>query len=69
MQQRMTLSGINGRRGPWSYEGMMPQFRGMPGQGGGSGWVGEHPHRSRGRGDGIESLGWGGGEARKEDNI
>jgi hypothetical protein len=26
-----------GRRGPWSYEGSMPQCRGMPGQGGGSG--------------------------------
>jgi hypothetical protein len=21
------------------------------------GWVGQHPHRSRGRGDGIEGLG------------
>jgi hypothetical protein len=23
---------INGRRGPWSLEGSMPQYRGMPGQ-------------------------------------
>jgi hypothetical protein len=29
----------NGRRGPWSCEGSMPQYRGMPGLG--SGWVGE----------------------------
>jgi hypothetical protein len=28
-------------RGPWSCEGSMPQCRGMPGQGSGSGWVGE----------------------------
>jgi hypothetical protein len=32
---------ISGRRGPWSYEGSMPQYRGMPGPGSGSGWVGE----------------------------
>jgi hypothetical protein len=29
---------INGRRGPWSCEGSMPQCRGMPGWGGKSGW-------------------------------
>jgi hypothetical protein len=34
------MSGINGRRGPWSCEGSMPHCKGMPGQGGGSGWVG-----------------------------
>jgi hypothetical protein len=34
------LSGISGRRGPWSCEGSMPQCRGMPGQGVGSGCVG-----------------------------
>jgi len=33
----MALSGISGRRGPWSCEGLMPQCRGMPGQGGRSG--------------------------------
>ena len=32
---------INGRRGPWSYEGSMPQYRGMPGPGSRSGWVGK----------------------------
>ena len=31
------LSGINGRGGPWSCEGLMPQCRGMLGQFGGSG--------------------------------
>jgi hypothetical protein len=44
MYQRMALSDINLRRGPWSSEGSMPQCRGMPGQEGGSGWVdGEVP--------------------------
>jgi hypothetical protein len=38
----------------------MPQCRGMPGQGGWSERVGEHPHRSRVRWDGIEGF-WGGG--------
>ena len=28
------LSGINGRGGPWSYEGLMPQCGGMLGWGG-----------------------------------
>ena len=32
---------INGRRGPWSCEGSMPQCREMPEPGSGSGWVGE----------------------------
>ena len=32
---------INGRRGPWSCEGSMPQYRGMPGPRSGSGWVGD----------------------------
>jgi hypothetical protein len=40
---------INVRRGPWSYEGSMPQYRGMPGPGMGVGglergwgeWVGD----------------------------
>jgi hypothetical protein len=30
MYQRMDLLDINGRRGPWSFEGSMPQCRGMP---------------------------------------
>ena len=41
MQQRMALSVINERRGPWSSEGFMPQYRGMPGPGKRSGWGGE----------------------------
>ena len=32
---------INERRGPWSLEGMILQYRGIPGQRGRSGWVGE----------------------------
>jgi hypothetical protein len=35
----MVLLVINGRRGPWSCEGSMPQYRGMPGPGNRSGWV------------------------------
>jgi hypothetical protein len=45
------MSDINGRRGPWSCEGSMPQCRGMPGWGGRNACVGEHPHRVRGRGN------------------
>jgi hypothetical protein len=37
----MALLDINRRRGPWSCKGPMPQCRGMPGPGSGSGWVGE----------------------------
>jgi hypothetical protein len=57
------LVGISGRKGPWSCEGSMPQCRGIQGQGGGSGWVGEYPHRNRGRGDGIGDS-WGGGPGK-----
>jgi hypothetical protein len=32
---------INGRRGQWSWEGSMPQYRGMPGPGSRSGWAGD----------------------------
>jgi hypothetical protein len=39
------LVSINGRKGPWSCEGSMPQYRGMPGPGTGVGGLG-----SRGRG-------------------
>jgi len=53
MQQRMALLGINGRRGPWSYESLMPQCRGMPGQGVRRGWVGENVIETGGRGYGI----------------
>jgi hypothetical protein len=37
----MALLDISGRRGPWSWEDLMSQCRGMPGQGSGSGWNGE----------------------------
>jgi hypothetical protein len=37
----MVLLVIIGRRSPWSYEGSMPQCKGMPGPGSRSGWVGE----------------------------
>jgi hypothetical protein len=32
---------VGERRGPWSGEGSMLQYRGMPGPGSRSGWVGE----------------------------
>jgi hypothetical protein len=32
---------LNGKRGPWSCEGPMPQCSGMPAPGSWSGWVGE----------------------------
>jgi hypothetical protein len=35
----MALLDINGRRGPWSCEDSMPQYRGMPGPGSRNGWV------------------------------
>jgi hypothetical protein len=56
----MALSVINERRGPWSYVGSMPQYRGMPAPGNWSRWVGEQ-----------EELGENkkGGETRKGDNI
>ena len=38
--QRMALLGNNGRICPWSSEGSILQCRGMPGQGGSSGWMG-----------------------------
>jgi hypothetical protein len=44
----MAYSVINGKRGPWSCEGSMPQYRGMPGPGMGVGGLG-----SRGRQEGI----------------
>jgi hypothetical protein len=55
MLQRMALSRINGKRGPWSYEGSMPQCRGIEGEKVGvGGWMEEHPYRSRGGG----RMGW-----------
>jgi hypothetical protein len=41
-------------RHQWDFEGSMPQWRGIPGQGGGSVWVGEHRHRSRVKGGGSK---------------
>ena len=35
----------NERKGPWSYEGSMPQCRGMPGQGSRNEWVGKQEER------------------------
>ena len=32
---------ISGRRGSWPYKGLMPQCKGIPGQGSNSGWIGE----------------------------
>ena len=46
----MTVSGINGRRGPWSCEGSIPKYRGMPGPGSGRGWVGEQGEKGGDRG-------------------
>ena len=46
----------------------MPQCRGTEGREVGvGGWMEEHPHRSRGRGDVIEVSGR--GETQKGDNI
>ena len=49
------MSGINGRKGPWSYEGsIVPQCRGIKGgEVGVGGLVDEHPHRSRRKEDVI----------------
>jgi hypothetical protein len=38
------------RRSPWSCEGSMPQYRGMPGPRSGSGWVGEQGEAGGDRG-------------------
>ena len=45
----------------------MPQCRGMGGRGGGSVWMGEHPHRSREMEGGIGDFQ--GGGTRKGDGI
>jgi len=47
------LLNINEKSGPCSWESLMPQCKEIPAQVGGSGCVCEHPHRSRGREDGI----------------
>jgi hypothetical protein len=50
---------INGRRGPWSCEGSMPQCRGMLGPGSWSEWVGEQGEREGDGGFSEEELGKG----------
>jgi hypothetical protein len=47
------------RRGPWSCEGSMPQYRGMPGLGSGSGWAGEQGDGGKHRGFSEGKLGKG----------
>ena len=49
MQQRMAQLAINEMRGPWSCEDYMPRYRGMPGPGSRSGWVGEQASKRRGQ--------------------
>ena len=46
-------------RGPWSCKGHMPQYRGMPGPGSGSGWVGEEGEGGGYRGFSERKLGKG----------
>jgi hypothetical protein len=46
-----------GKRGPWSCEDSMPQYRGMPGPGSGSGWVGTGGGEGRYRGFSERKLG------------
>jgi hypothetical protein len=48
---------INERKGPWSCEGCMPQYRGMPGPGSRSGWVGEQSEWGEDRGFSEGKLG------------
>jgi hypothetical protein len=59
MYQRMALWDINERRGPWFYEGLMPQCRGVPGQGSRSGWVGEQGEKRWN--EGVSEGKWGKG--------
>jgi hypothetical protein len=53
---------INGRRGPWSCA-CPSAGECQDGKAGGVGWVGEHPHRSRGSGDGIGGF-WRGNQEK-----
>jgi hypothetical protein len=55
----MALLVINGRRGPWSFEGSMPQYRGNARTRNGSGWVGEQGEEGGGRGFSEGKLGKG----------
>jgi hypothetical protein len=49
----MVFLDINGRRGPWSCEVLMPMCRGMPGWRSRSGWVGEQTLSEK------QGTGWG----------
>jgi hypothetical protein len=40
---------VNAQRSSWSCEGSMPRYRGVPGPGSRSGWVGEQVERGRDR--------------------
>jgi hypothetical protein len=65
----MALSCINGRRGPWFYEGSLDasimelEWRVETWEWVG-GWMEEHPHRIRGREDVIGCF-WEGGKPEK----
>jgi hypothetical protein len=48
---------INGKRSPWSYEDSMPQYRGMPGPGIRSGFVGEQGEVGWNRGFSERKIG------------
>jgi hypothetical protein len=50
MWQRMAYLVFSGRRSPWSCEGSVPQYRGLPGPVNGSGWVTEHGEGGQERG-------------------
>jgi len=64
MDPWLYLSICMGRPCGASVGDLMPQGRGTSGWGGGRGeWVGEHPHRSRGRRDGIAGF-WRGNQER-----
>jgi hypothetical protein len=53
----MALWDISERRGLWSCEGSMPQYRRMPGQGSRSGWVNEQGEGGWARGFSKEKQG------------
>jgi hypothetical protein len=56
----MALPGISGRGGPWSWEGLMPQHRGMLEWWGGSGEVdgcGSTLIEAKERGDRVDVMG------------
>jgi hypothetical protein len=56
MQQRMALTGISGKRGPWFYEGLKPQCSGKPGQEGGSRVGGGALSQNQWEGEGIGAF-------------